>query len=986
MRFAFLPFRLKVSYILFLVLLGTSVCGLFAQTPAVEVKTYALSDFTVCKPLTDEAAATDQVFRVEITNKTTAPVAFNGARLQPNMPPGMSYLANSLAVKVNETSLPVTQPSDAYAPLFVLGDFTLAAGEKAVVQFRAKVNCRIFETIAQTVATGTTQGRASNATKLTYTNASNEPVTVAEPGGSDSYNVLYADLETSFDNSTQNNLAVARYSTVERTVKVKNAGVGVLREFRFKIKYENLNTIRLKGLKYGAVTLAVPAVPSAGNEYIFTINDFSRVGNGDAFLGQNEELVFTEQIEILGCNVLSFRTDFTSEWGCEAGFCNAGDNDAVITSYITVPNGQAWIDVKREIAAPVVFVPGTTATLRMTYRNTGRGNQPVLADRARNFQLYLRGRTWPGNLATLRIVANGQEIPVSSLGAIVETKGNETNVYFDRLAPGVDIDGRGGLEDLDGDGKFDDLGVGSSLVVLINVTAECTPEYTNVNTPNNAFNVDYYTNAFYDSDCYPRDNAGQWQTFNHVQSIAAKSSITGPVDLVQGQKGTYTFYTERYPTYKDNYFSCPSNYFYFVLTVPQGYKVVKETAQWLDWRTLSIPAANITQDGQRVVVRGSIGDTFPGWDGTLKIDFTMDCAGVTTTAPTSTITYEKFYVCNDAANCEQKVAQSSYEVYNHCSFNPGYHTTGFTARRTTFGWPEKATGTYTWEELKNTPKITAAQAESMGLKLDAAYETDGFQAVATGQLVGPVDLYGNAHVRIQYTSPVNDALLDYKGVSIKVNGQTCALPAGYAPVITSSGQTYYFDFAVLPGYAGLPEFTAGTTIDVYADFEVRKSNAFLYNGVYQLNTFRAFHYGIGASGAEEGRESFGTFFYIYKPVARMQNKTEWQSRYFCDDYLYNAGLTIHPAVRSGTADDFPKEFRPFLQLNTMSVTVASDFKYLNEPGGYFLLSSPYNAYFYGDDQRNNFPRVPMPAPVVTTEAGKKVMTWPNLTSLLPPLD
>lgn len=73
------------------------------------------------------------------------------------------------------------------------------------------------------------------------------------------------------------------------------------------------------------------------------------------------------------------------------------------------------------------------------------------------------------NLAITQVMVGTNMLPVNTFSWV----GDDLNIDFSALPVGMDLDGPGGLEDLDGDGIFDDIAGGTTIPISLFLGVAC---------------------------------------------------------------------------------------------------------------------------------------------------------------------------------------------------------------------------------------------------------------------------------------------------------------------------------------------------------------------------------------------------------------------------------------------------------------------------------------------------------------------------------
>ncbi len=407
-------------------------------------------------------------FTIKITRNTASTV--QGIKLYPTMPSGMSYIAGS----VSGASL----VSGSGELAFALNDFTGTTS----VSFRAKATC---ELVAFLESAGSSN-LVHNDTRITYT-LGTEQKSESEPNGSDSYSVLYPELELSLPANEKNMGAPFINRVMSRHISIKNSGLGSVQSLAFYLKTDaELFLEKLELVTSGGNSILSSSMNTSQGR-MYTITDFSGAGDGDNYFEEGETLNLVDYVHATTMKG-AIETIYTAQWGCDNTICNANDRQATFAAYVEAIGGKAEIIYNNSTPRRSDFCNDAPAKLSYTFRNAGSGNQPATRDAAFNFQWMLILSGFDAQIDYhLNIVGSGGTMKsLDELVGYSESSQPLSNGFtnysrrytfnFDN-AFSTDPDGSGnGLDDVDGDGFYDDLPVGAtlSLEALMKITFQGT--------------------------------------------------------------------------------------------------------------------------------------------------------------------------------------------------------------------------------------------------------------------------------------------------------------------------------------------------------------------------------------------------------------------------------------------------------------------------------------------------------------------------------
>ena len=259
--------------------------------------------------------------------------------------------------------------------------------------------------------------------------------------------------------------------TISRNVTIVQGGEGRLKWYQHKVTLGN--EIGSYSLIYNGTSLTPDSI--SGNELFYNIRlnaapYIGKIGDGDGLWTNGETIQFEESFQVKGC--LEVDVVHQGFWGCSLSeLCeNSSPETGVLnfkgaTPEITVSKvaGDAYMDLcgGQNFSIRVENIAthsGAMAKDVNTNIGLGHNNSP-LSD-------YNKNPFWDFDFRNIRSISNirlnGMPIATSNwTSTIYPTRGsgNSIRIPFDYFV--TDPDGPGGLEDIDGDGYYDDLAPGA---------------------------------------------------------------------------------------------------------------------------------------------------------------------------------------------------------------------------------------------------------------------------------------------------------------------------------------------------------------------------------------------------------------------------------------------------------------------------------------------------------------------------------------------
>lgn len=900
----------------------------YGQAPDIEIDTQVSGAVTVCGDAI--------TFTVTLRNISSSPA--ENIKLYPMMPSGLSYVANSA------TGMTLGVPAEADL-FFAVGDLGITPDTREkVLTFQAKADCNL---IVYLQASGISATLVNNNTKIKY-NLNGVARELLEPSGSESYSVSFAELEV-FVPQGEKNIAVEFINRVKnRHITIKNSGHGKLSSVDFYLKIDN--ALRLDKLELatsaGPITLTYSSTHATlGHKY--TITDFSGASNGDAYLDEGEQVTLTDYVAAVTSKT-SIETIYTIQWGCNGLVCNPGANQAKFSAYVEAIGGTPNVDNHHVNIRKSDFCDDAPAQFKLTYKNHGSGNSPATRDGAFNASLFFR-EILPASISTYTFSIQGQDnslIDISSLENFTEEPTSPGSSFLMRIHRfnfnniyNYNVDGIGGLEDLDEDGYYDDLPVGNTLT--INVDFKITFEGT-IPQPLSFF---YYTSRL-DFVNWAGGSDGSSLTGQEIFSIRNESTnINGNADLV-GQSNILTFDLVQY--YKETLSNTANATFEFEVSVPESV-VLKNV-------TSGPNVLPFSYDNGKYIARHPLNKLPTSL--IVNFEFAVNCTSQGTDFQSEVSIDAYWYSDYSCPNARIKLATAQKDIFVHCGNCEGIATTGFKVERNTLGWikPSANKDAYKYGDLYGSqPKIAKVTKATPGINLSAAYPRDEIEVVLSG--TAPANPHDNISAEIIYKSPFTFEAFVFSSAAILINGQEYQLQ-GVQPQKVVNESTYSYTFNVPLG-GTLPQAIPNATIQFKVKFIVADLPG-IENGTYPVKYFRGAFFSFDQNNDRVGCMGFGDDkFKIYQAYVVFTEGHYTGGGSFGVTFTSDNMVIIAALVNEhGTSNhqDFPNEFRPINYIEDFSVTLPKGFlfdtsKPLASTFNMAHLIGQYDGYTYSSDRR-----------------------------------
>jgi uncharacterized protein YjdB len=376
---------------------------------------------------------------------------------------GMEYVAGSVTKTGGTASLTITENGGtANVPLFKISG-PVAVGENITFTLRRSGDC--------TARTNSLAGMIFKDNVMGTIGAS------SANADSNAYSVNYASLSLNQPAALSNAQLNTNYT---RTFSITNGSVGCANAVYFTIRYPDAGPASVQGVEQVSLTLAGNPVTATSfdtvtNTYYYTISGADL--GGDNQFCNGESLTFTETYQIKVCNAV---TNYATGWGCDpapANWCQIATGNGNVSMVTGVPNFTAHTNTN------IGYVNMCTPwTLRTSFTSGGNGNPLAATLYDINLQKGWIYSTSIQGLPAFYLLGNASIRDVvagTNTGTItpINTGGifnyNLNNVFA------TDPDGVGvGLEDVDGDGFYDDLPPGNTVTLDLDMSIDCSYSYT----------------------------------------------------------------------------------------------------------------------------------------------------------------------------------------------------------------------------------------------------------------------------------------------------------------------------------------------------------------------------------------------------------------------------------------------------------------------------------------------------------------------------
>jgi len=699
--------------------------------------------------------------------------------------------------------------------------------------------------------------------------------------------------------------------TATRTVSLTNGGNGCLDTVYYYVVYPAagiVNTAVGNAITANGVNF-VP-VSSNGDTLFYKISGAALFG-GDHLLCNGESITILENIRVVKCNTT---TAYGGGWGHDT-HCQMATGTSIMTMAAGVANISAGFNRVQELnwCQKGIFT--------ITYTNNGSAGNAnaaynVVANIGYTDQTSASAPQGSSSVRSNGITkidsakVNGVTIPMIPITATQPVKANFTGLTSDPDGAGV------GLEDLDGDGEYDDLAPGQSFTVTVyehweNNSLTCPLQFYFIFTNHT---------LSYSNMCGTAFTTNALTLMGAYRLNSTNNSITAPPEVEANKPFTLQLCTELGSLARPNH--KPWDSLYMEVTLPAGV-------------TLS-GSGNITYNGLPLGSNGSYTLLSSGGNTVVRIarkgsdirycfalDLVNDCSSG---GGNLNIGINNYYQGDTCAASKESYVCTTKVVRAVCSTpcpNGGVSNYVPDATRISLGYTNATMTT------KVAPSAVTGQARYTGLPLDT------FRIIVPGKENTIAGSFDNLYYDLQWGKAnsenvfqfVSGTFNQYRGGSVITSNAIAAPVDGGS---TTALQRMHWNLS--------SNLASGTILDgdsVWLDLVlvVTKANGGQLYGtaINQVPDVSSSMYNLDASSNQMGC-GMGHAIAMLLSGTQVLNATLGGATIInCTAQASNSGLYVGNAT---TYDIFPNEFRPFAVADSILVTL---------PTGYSLVANRFTS-------------------------------------------
>ncbi len=624
------------------------------------------------------------------------------------------------------------------------------------------------------------------------------------------------------------------------------------------------------------------------------------LGNGDGRFDNNEILEITEVLCLQSCT-LPRSSEHIFSWGCDDRICN----DTRIVDFVNIGSGTPFPQIQRINETDAGYCSSGSSTIEI--RNDG-------AQVDLGFGAMFDVAAGIGLTGSFDLANNGYVITSMTIAGVNIPNFSTLNELGNNPIFANDPDGIGGLADIDGDGFFDDLPIGSSIEVAVTFDFDCALGSV-ISHPDSCFNnfsTSFNGRLTYSDFCQNRETRLYSSYYRPTHSNTGFENFTDPDAFLEG--GAFYVYHNEDRGVRSFDYSCPSGgELYAKVVLPAGVTINLAETQLLknEISPFNIAGSNQNGDTTEIIFNGALLNFLSGGYN-LVLGLEADCsAELGATEFPLTFGYRCIdCACSHIWYCDELPGPWLHSTNPPCPENTlidcpvGIQTTDFQVNRTTFGFTDIDYSIPYPEQNAN--RKVAIPCDSVEMSITS--------------FVGDTPLDSDFGVIIEYdntdnTDSLNEIFIFGEGVvEFMTRGtvHTCDVFPSDLNIIAIDGQKQMqFDFTRCLQTMGLT-LQPNDSIRFKGDFYINPDGPVAFQ-FRRVPNFRAYGY-ISNNGTLEHCDQFGENFTIGKSnsIFDFPNNLDFPSG--CEEGLLEYRLVT---INNGFSDFFGDELRPSTKVDSV---------------------------------------------------------------------
>ncbi|SFQ46729.1 hypothetical protein SAMN04515674_1211, partial [Pseudarcicella hirudinis] len=720
-------------------------------------------------------------------------------------------------------------------------------------------------------------------------------------------------------------------NTYTRTTTVTNGGNGCLDTLRYYVVYANGGIVNTTNNAIIANGTSFSPYRTNGDTLFYKISGATLFG-GNNLLCNGETVVISEPIKIIKCNA---NTSYWAGWGrTDKSICQSATGTSIITMANGVPNISV---VSSDVTPEGACTPGVS---KVVYTNNGTGGN---AGAAYNITTTV-GMTNNNTSPSYKGLDNGQKLgnfsingePGVGITMNIATAGTTSAPFGLNVNQFTsDPDGVGtGLDDLDGDGQYDDLAPGKSFTI--------------------------YLNRIYipDTVSCPRKTYGQDQLASTLSYTSMCSSTVTSTQMLNGRGGsTYSFccQTSSQTIPGQIYGNTPFNVNVSISQtyIPLGLRPTDSIEVVLTLPSGVTYAGNATYRGDTTTTISVVGNKLhikakgPGASiaalDKLAMDFGLDliydCSRGAQVLP---IPYTITYIADRACGAIDKLFCGTLSTKAICETPcpDGMSNKRVTVERLSLGWTDD----------KMTTKVSPSSLPALSLQTVTVYDTVKITSSAIEGAVVHRDLFYSIQFDKAGSADVMKFINGTGTFHFKAVASNIVIDVPISMVPTRSDNStlsiWTWDLTPLLGTNGIPStINPGDSVWVNMSYQVTNANNNLLYGATALPAPNglSYFYNITAGNIVHCLRLVPPIYFL--GIIRNPQGLGSYSNNGVLSGCNNAGLYTSYEFRHNSAlQPFPNEYRPKMSIDSIIITLPLGVSYDNSVTSMYSYSYYPNKY------------------------------------------
>lgn len=838
------------------------------------------------------------------------------------LPTSLRYVPSSVAKTSGTASVTIAESSiaDLRNPVFNISGIA-SIGDEITFTVARKADCGVLATAKDSIYFTAGAG-CSDASEIS--------------GVLNTYNIVAPALSLTPPPALVNTVVGA---TATRTTTITNGGTGDLDTLRFYIVYPAAGIVNTSGTNaITANTVSFTPFRTNGDTLFYKIFG-ATIFSGNERLSNGETVTISEPIRVAKCNTTAAYGAYWAhtEWpGCQTA---TGTSSMTMLTGVLIPTV-----VPSDSTLVGACTPGIS---KYVYSNTGSG-----ASAGALYNVVANMGFSELNVVPLYRISNGESLSNFTFGArpgvgialTISTPVSPVAFVANMNQFLSDPDGAGvGLEDLDGDGQFDDLAPGNSFSIYLN--RNYLPSIT---CPRASYIHVLGSTITYNNMCgtaattlVENGLGGQRSMYNN----GATRTTTLDPQVIGGQPFNVSI---SHLTPWITAVSQAVDSFELTMTLPAGFTYAGNAR----YRGAVIAPANIVVSGSQLTFyQKALGTNNLWYIQDFTFDLEYDCSGGT---GVFNVPFEMVYVNDRSCSVIERMYCSSFNVNALCPTAvcpDGIGNTNISVVRQTLGWTNTTMST----------KVSAASLTKLSLSSVAALDT----VIITSEARQGTIAYSNLHYRFEINKAAGADVLSFVSGTLNYKAPLGAIVStpisAPSDASTATLTIWNWNLSSLLGTAGIPAtMAAGDSVWVAVTYAVTRANNSQLFGLTKPEfapDAKAYLYSLDAAVPKYCDELVPALRFI----GYNRSSVGYQTAGAAGSLVGCNTAPLSPFFASGhgnSLNPFSGEYRPTIYFDSVVITLPTGVSYNASTlptYSYYVVSNPFTT--------NNF-TINIPHPII----------------------